>query len=51
MVLFCHRAMVSEVPYKCMTDQCSMWNEAEEECLEVFILRDKARKIWMEEEQ
>jgi len=50
-MMYCHRSLNRpDLPRLCLKEHCSMWNESEEECLEVFILHDKARKIWREEQ-
>ena len=50
MVKYCHRSIKDGNATPCLKEECSMWDVAEQECIEVFILYDKARKIWREEQ-
>jgi len=46
---YCHRGMNNDIPQPCLKEECSMWSESEEDCLEVVILRNKVLKIQQQE--
>ena len=47
---YCHKTLAKPQPRLCLKGHCTMWSESEEECLEVFILRNKTLEIWREQQ-
>jgi len=46
---YCHRALSANKLTHCLKQNCTMWSESEEDCLEVVILRNKVLKIQQQE--